>query len=209
MITSKILKKFHLELRTDRITALTDGIFAIAMTILVLNFDFHLPAGPEHITIKEKLRSQWPEFLHYVESFFILSNFWVKNHQQFHFIKKTDRVFLWVNIVGLMMICLIPYSTSVISDYGDSSVAALFFEINMLVVGAVYYYHWAYATSKNRLVDHDLSKDVIVFYKVGNLTIPILSAVAILISLWNPRLGTAVYLLVPFMPLIHTRRWSA
>jgi len=111
--------------------------------------------------------------------------------------------------MGLMMVCMIPYSTSVIADYGQFRLAALFFEINMFVVGVIYYLQWSYATTNRRLVDHDMGKDVVVFYKRGNTSIPLLSLIAICISLWHPRWGTVVYLLIPFMPLIHSRKWSA
>lgn len=203
-----ILKKYHLELSTNRIMALTDGVFAIAMTLLVLNFDISLPDKSIYIAIEDKLKDQLPEFLHYVESFVILASFWVRNHQQFHFFKKTDQKFLWINMIGLMMICLIPYSTSIVSDYGEHTIAALFFELNMFTIGIIYYLIWTYATSEHKLVDSDLTPDVIGFHKKGDLVIPFLSVIAILISLLHPRWGTTTYFLIPVISVLRSHNYK-
>jgi len=87
------------ELSIERIQSLTDGIFAFAMTLLVINID--LPSTPHKIDpelLGKYLFSLWPDFFHYVLSFILLSLFWVEHHQQFYYIKKINRKALWINI---------------------------------------------------------------------------------------------------------------
>ena len=137
--------------------------------------------------------------MHYVESFIILAAFWIKNHQQFHFIKRSDRRLLWINLCCLLFVCLIPFSTSLISDYGDMWLAALIFESNMLIAGTLYYLLWSYATKGHRLVEKDLDPRVIMAYKRSSLVVPIIAVVAIILSAIHPRWGTGIFFLIPFI----------
>ncbi len=196
-------KKLHLVLSTRRIEALSDGVFAIVMTLLILSFNIIDPTGAElKQSISERISNQWPAFLHFVESFVILAYFWVKHHQQFHFINKSDQRILWLNLLGLMFICMIPFSTTIMTDYGNERIAALFFEGNMLAVGLIYYIKWVYATNKRRLVDKELDKSIIEFYKKINMLVPIISVAAIIVSIFYPRIGTELYFLLPAVPIV-------
>lgn len=193
-------RKLRLELSTSRIEALTDGIFAIAMTLLVLNIEVSEPRqGFGAYEFRQRVLNLWPQLMHYVESFIILAAFWIKNHQQFHFIKRSDRRLLWINLCCLLFVCLIPFSTSLISDYGDMWLAALIFESNMLIAGTLYYLLWSYATGGHRLVEKDLDPMVIIAYKRSSLVIPVIAMVAIILSTIHPRWGTGIFFLIPFI----------
>ena len=193
-------KKLRLELSTSRIEALTDGVFAIAMTLLVLNIEVSEPRQDlDPSKFRQQVLGLWPHLIHYLESFIILAAFWIKNHQQFHFIKRSDRRLLWINLGCLMFVCLIPFSTSLMTDYGEMRLAAMVFESNMLLAGALYYLHWSYATKGLRLVEKDLDPRVITVYKQSSLVIPVIAVVAILLSIIHPRWGTGVFFLIPFI----------
>ena len=153
----------------------------------------------------QTLGSLWRNFLHYVESFLILAIFWIKNHQQFHFIKKSDNNLLWLNIMGLLFVCLIPFTTSLVSDYGDVPIAAIVFEGNMLVAGSAYFLVWYYATKNRRLVDANIDERVIRIYRMSSLVTPLVSLAAILVSIFHPRIGTGLYFTIPFI-LVTLRR---
>ena len=193
-------RKLRLELSTSRIEALTDGVFAIAMTLLVLNIEVSEPRqGFDASDFQQRVLNLWPQLMHYVESFIILAAFWIKNHQQFHFIKRSDRRLLLINLGCLLFVCLIPFSTSLMADYGDMWLAAIVFESNMLLAGTLYYLHWSYATKGHRLVEKDLDPRVITAYKQSSLVIPLVSVVAIALSLFHPRWGTSLFFLIPFI----------
>jgi len=195
-----------LELKTSRIEALTDGVFAIAMTILVLSFEIDVPKdGPNIEALNDVLFNLFPEFLHYVESFFLLSAFWIAHHQHFNFIHKSDRGLLYINIVALLFICLIPFTTSLVGDYGDFLPAVLIFEGNMLIVGMIFFYHWEYASRNNRLIDKELDPIIVKINRQNSLVIPVISVAAILLSFIHPRWGTTVYLSLPILYLFLRR----
>ncbi len=82
-----------------RVEALTDGVFAIAMTLLV--FGITIPAVAQDApaaAFQQKLLELWPKFLTYGISFIVLGIYWVGHHNQFHYIRRTDRMLLWINI---------------------------------------------------------------------------------------------------------------
>ena len=200
------VKRLRLELSTSRIEALTDGVFAIAMTLLVLNFEVPNPLeGKGAFELHHTLRQLWPNFLHYAMSFLLLSIFWIKNHQQYHFIKRSDQKLLWINLTSLLFICMIPFTTSLVSDYGDMPIAAIIFEANLLAAGAVSYLQWWYATKDRHLVDANLDGRVIAIYRSSSLVPPAVSVLAIIVSIFHPRIGTSLYFSIPFI-LIYLKR---
>jgi len=193
-------------MKTNRIEALSDGIFAIAMTFLIIGFDILL--SPKKGTSEENLivalQALWPDLLHYVEGFIILGAFWMEHHYQFHFIQRTNSTLLFINIISLMFIVLIPFSTCVAGDYSDTRVAVWLLEINLLVAGLVFYLHWLYATAGRQLVTPNLDRRIIVFYARRNLIVPLVSVAALIVSGFYPRWGPVLYLTVPFILIFYT-----
>ena len=194
-------------LSTKRIQALTDGVFAIAMTLLVLNFEVPtIPEGSAVQMLPKLVLGLWPKFFNYVLSFILLAIFWIAHHRQFHFIKFIDQKLLWINILGLMFIVLIPFSTSLIAEYGDVQIAALVFECNLLVIGWLFYRQWSYATGKHHLIDRDLSAQTILSNKRRNLIVPAISLVAIGLSFLTPQWSEVAYFAIPFIMAKYQRR---
>ncbi len=186
---------------THRIEALTDGIFAIAMTLLVLTLD--IPEAKteliQTVELHRMLIGQMHKFFNYALSFLLLAIFWVKHHQQFHFIKRTNRKHLWINIVTLMFIALIPFSTSLIGDYNDDRVAEFFFASNLFIIGMLFLWNWVYATKGHRLVDRSLDQQRIALWKKRGAVIPLVSLLAMVLSLTNPQFTFYAYLLIPII----------
>jgi len=193
-------------LKTSRIEALSDGIFAVAMTFLIISFDILLSPkkGISEKGLIVALQALWPDLLHYVEGFIILGAFWMEHHYQFHFIQRTDSTLLFINIIGLMFIVLIPFSTCVAGDYSDTRVAAWLLETNLLIAGLVFYLHWLYATAGRRLVAPNLDHRIIVFYAHRNLIVPLVSVAALIVSWFQVRWGPVLYLMVPFILIFYT-----
>lgn len=187
-------------LSTKRIEALTDGVFAIAMTLLVLNLEIPaIPEGAAAQVLPKLVLGLWPKFFNYALSFILLAIFWIVHHRQFHFIKAIDQRLLWINILGLMFIALIPFSTSLTAEHGEVQIAALFFECNLLAIGSIFYMHWSYATGKRHLIDPDLSAQTILLNKKRNLIVPAVSLVCIGLSFLTPDWSEVPYFAIPFI----------
>ena len=187
-------------MNTKRLEALTDGVFSIAMTLLVLNLK--LPIRPNNLSssvFPELVLELWPDIINYALSFILLSIFWIVHHSQFHHIEFVDNKILWINIMGLMFIALVPFSTSLIAEFGDMQLAAIIFEGNLLGIGIMFYLNWHYATGKHHLIDSDLTAQEILLNKKKYLVIPFVSLVAIGLSFLNPNWSELVYFAIPFI----------
>lgn len=125
-----------------RLEALSDGIFAVAMTLLVL--DIKMP-------VEVKLASNSDLWLHfgsisqsftmYAVSFLVLAMFWVAHNYQFHFIEKLDRALLWTNFAFLLLTTTIPFTTNLVTTHPDLSLAVTLYAANILLLGVALLLH--------------------------------------------------------------------
>jgi uncharacterized membrane protein len=185
-------------LSKGRIEALTDGVFAIAMTLLVFGIKIpQLPRPPAPGQLRNALLALWPQLLSYAMSFVMLGVYWIGHHNQFHYIRRSDRTLLWINIAFLMCVTFIPFSTALLGAYPGERLPLVVYGVNLTVVGVLLYLHWAHATSGYRLVDRDLSALVVRLAKRRILAAPGIITISILLSLYSPRLSLLIYVLVP------------
>ena len=141
-----------------RLEALTDGVFAIIMTILVFNV-----VVPELILFTEgdfaserlsaKFADLWPDFLAYVISFSTLGAFWVAHHRVFRWILYVNRPLIWINISFLMVIGLVPFSTTLLTQYMHSQNSIFVFSFNAILAGLLIYAIYYYVKRNTELVD--------------------------------------------------------
>ena len=188
-------------LTTRRIEALADGIFAISMTLLVLTLT--LPDMMDtKLSLSQLLAEQWPKFLNYALSFVLLAIFWMVHHQQFHVIRRTDRIHVWINIGILMFVALMPFSTDVVGDYSGETLAELLFSANLMILGLLFLLNWWYACRNHRLVDADLDRETIVGGIRRSCVTPGVAAVSMLLAFFVPGWGLAVYMLIPVIQFL-------
>src|SRR3989475_9704435 len=181
-----------------RIEALTDGIFATVMTVLVLGLSLP-PAGLPELGLEGEIVNLSPHILAYAFSFVVLGVYWIGHHNQFHYIKRTDRVFLWVNIIFLLTIGFVPFSTSLLGEYPLSPTAVRVYGVNLGVTGLALYAVWWYATSRHRLVEKDLDPHIVSLAKRRTIIGPIVSLLGIGLSFLDTRISLLLYLLlIPF-----------
>jgi len=142
----------------NRLEALTDGVFAIVMTLLVLELSIPEIAQPSlQVELPRRLLELWPKLYSYVLSFLVLGILWTLHHRSFHSIKRSDNALVWLNIVFLMFVALIPFSTSLIGNYGTEQLSIVIYASNVLLALVMRLIIWTYATGKYRLVDSDIS----------------------------------------------------
>ena len=98
----------------SRLEAFSDGVFAVAITLLALDLTVE---GPGHGSLLEQLTRKWPAFLAYLISFFMIGIIWVNHHALVRSIAKVDRLLLFLNLVLLLFVVLIPFTTSTEADY--------------------------------------------------------------------------------------------
>jgi len=142
----------------NRLEALIDGVFAIVMTLLVLDITIPEIAQPSlQSELPRRLLELWPKFFSFSFSFIVLGVFWSFHHRSFHYIKRSDNGLIWLNIIFLMFIALIPFSTSLFGNYRIEKLPITIYASNLLLVMVMRVIIWTYATGKYRLVDRDIN----------------------------------------------------
>lgn len=190
----------------NRIEALTDGIYAIAMTLLVLGIE--VPQNQQGLSAISVLIDLIPDFFHYALAFIVVAILWVFHHEQFHHIRVIDRKMLWLNILALLFVALIPFS----SNYADTFVLepgpAIFFSINLLIIGIIISRQWTHATRDHRLVDRSLDSGLIFLEKRKNLLIPALSVTAIILAIIGVPWSSGIFYFLPLLLFLMQRRYD-
>ena len=138
----------------DRIVNLSDGVFAIAITLLVL--DIRVPEIPENLVAGQlpgELLSLWPRYLGYILSFVSISVFWMIHHSIFRPIGTYDRNLLYLNFLFLMVVAFVPFPTALLGEYGNHQLLVAIYAgtlaVGRLLLTAIYWY----STRNARLVD--------------------------------------------------------
>jgi uncharacterized membrane protein len=189
-------------LRTGRIEALSDGVFSIAMTLLVL--ELHVPDGNlSDRALLEKLGEIGPHIGFYALSFLILGIYWVGHHNQFFYIRRANRELLWINILFLGFIAFIPFSTGLLGTQMGTQVgtgervALIVYAANLIAVSLILYLHWWYGVTRGQLVDAPLAPPLIRTVTRRILTPPLIYFIAILLTfVVNPLVSLGLIVLV-------------
>jgi len=146
----------------ERLKALGDGVFAIVMTLLVLQLGVPVAKGLSKETeLLRELGKLLPEFLIYVLSFMILGVFWVIHYSVFGAVRMYDTTLVWLNILFLMFVSLIPFSTALVGKNGFVTVTAVIYGVNMLLILNLGWAIWAFITGKRGLADKSLDPIVV------------------------------------------------
>jgi uncharacterized membrane protein len=188
-----------------RIEALADGVFAIAMTLLILDVKVP-PRGEEPMDdLARQLWALWPRFAAYGVTFIIVGVFWVGHHAQLNFVRRADRPFMWLNVLFLLFISALPFSTGLLGQHHDNPVAIAFYCGNLILAGVVLYIQLLYAAGPGRLFDPDLDPR---FIRAGGYRIlmgPMIYALAIPVAFVSPAASLALCALAPVLYLIPGR----
>ncbi len=183
------------EVSTSRLQTLTDGIFAIAMTILVFGLSIPSDVSPERLLAA--LGKLWPNLLSFLISFVILGVYWVATHTEFQYIRRADHVLIWLNIFFLLGISLVPFSANVLGRYPSQQIAVVLYGSNLLFCLAFHYSMWRHATKEHHLVDADLDPRMIRFGALLAAFPSIGYALAIVLSFASTWISIVLYALVP------------
>lgn len=190
----------------DRIVNFSDGVFAIAITILIL--DINVPEGLSSGELSARVLGMWPEYLGYVISFLVLAIYWQAHHRIFRPIQRYDATLVWLNIFFLMAICFLPFPTSLLGKYGGEQVSVVIYAADAamasLLLGAV---SW-YATREHRLVAPDLIDEEERIRRLQGLAVPVVFLASIGISFYSPMWAVYSWLLLIVTDPLIRRLWS-
>ena len=143
---------------TARIEAFSDGVFAIAATLLVLEIGVGTTDGAQ---LGHKLVAIWPSYLAYVTSFLTIGIIWINHRHNMEVIERADRTFMFVNLLLLLDVAFIPFPTKLVAEYLDRAgerPAVIAYSATLLVMAILYTIWWRYARTGRRLISPSASE---------------------------------------------------
>jgi uncharacterized membrane protein len=170
-------------------------VFAIAMTILVLELRAPATLGPGGLA--GGLFDLGSKFATFFISFIVLGVYWFAHHQVFHFVLRVNRTLVWLNILFLMGIALVPFAASVMGAYTEDPIALSLYGAVLGSLAALGYLIWWYLTGDRGLIEPGLDPELIHKVRVWLAIGPAITPVAIAVAFVTPTFALLVYLALP------------
>ena len=193
------------EYRFGRILAISDGVFAFSLTLLVV--DLVIPTSSSNSDLASRLLAQWPGLLSYLISFAVVALTWNGHHETFRFVRRTDGWLILLNFALLLLVAFLPFPTAVLGRNQNAPLAAVIYAVTLTLLNLASATIWWYATRGHRLVDRDLAHHVIKkrFSRLAIGTVVFL--VSIPVALWQPYVAEFMWL--PLFGLVLVIRTDA
>jgi len=179
----------------NRLETLVDGVFAIAMTILVLELRAPQTLGPGGLA--QGLVDLGSRFATFLISFIVLGVYWFAHHQVFHFVLRVNRTLVWLNILFLMGIALVPFAASVMGAYTNDAIALSLYGGVLGLLAALGYLIWWYISGDRGLIEPGLDPALVHKVRVWLAIGPVITPVAIAVSFVSTTVALLIYLTLP------------
>ena len=166
-----------------RLEAMSDGVFAIAMTLLV--FQVHVPTIADGaysvLGLWNALVDILPLITSYVVSFTVIAMYWTSHHAMFHFFTKSvDRTLVQINMLYLMLLAFVPFSTQLIGAYSTNILAVWVYGLNIIALGGTAFGMFMYAIHSREVDMHDVPNRTITQAKIRLLLTPAFALLAMI-----------------------------
>jgi uncharacterized membrane protein len=166
----------------DRTIGFSDGVFAIAITLLVLSFRIpRVPSRGVDAHLLDALGNEISVFVGFVLSFYVIARFWLAHHRLSILLRRVDSTFIALNLVFLAAVVIIPYPTEIIGRYGSSKTAVVFYASALTISGVLSGAVWWYAL-RHRLVDERMTAQARREAVLRSLTTPLVFATSVPIA---------------------------
>ena len=169
---------------TDRLKALSDGVIAIVITLLVLELSIPVVKElPDSDGLWPEVKHLWREYLAYVVSFFIVGLLWLYHHNVFRHIRAADGRLLLLNMSYLLAVSIMPFSSALVAKNSNERLAAIIYGASLFLAAASMAAIFAYASWKRRLVDEDMTHEFIRRENTTAVALMVVLAVAAILGI--------------------------
>lgn len=192
------MKQSHFNM--SRIHGISDGVFAIAMTLLVLDIEVPELAVTDGV-FKDALLQELPSVIAWLISFALLCRLWITQHALLEGGKRRSRAFVGMNFVFLGIVSFIPFPTALMSEHPDQALSVIIFSACYALAGLALAGMWFFL-ERSEKGQADSSEDAVTVpgpVKRIIIMLPALAVIASLLTLVDPRLGVAVWVIMPFI----------
>jgi len=176
----------------SRLTALSDGVFAVALTLLVLDVK---PPQVNPALLASAVLAMAPRLGIFALSFAIVTYYWVSHHSVFTYVRATDRGLLWLNMLFLFTIVVLPFSAAVLADYPLAAPAIALYGTNVAICSAALSVAWWYAVAKRLSID--VQGEELRYAAVRTAVSPILALLGVVVSTIAPVISLVLFVAIP------------
>jgi uncharacterized membrane protein len=189
----------------NRVLAISDGVFAFAVTLLVLDLTVPvLSPGASSADLWQALSKEYVSFLNYIISFFIAGLWWVAHNRNFRHIRKSDSTLRWLNLLFLLWIALLPFFTKILDQYNTLQIAVVLYATDQAAAGIFMTLSWWYASRNHRLVDKNLKISALRSRLLTDAVAPLFFIISMGISFIGPTIATySWFAMFPVLVLAH------
>lgn len=189
-----------------RLENFSDGIFAIAVTLLVLNIKIPDAHGLTNSGLNRALLAMLPHVLTFVFTFLVVGVFWVGHHRIFSFVKVLDSGLLWFNIIYLMFVAILPFPAAILSENPFLPSSIIMYCVSLTIIASMHFLFMGYIMSHKSVKNDILTKSVLRSGLKNAYVGPVSYIVAGLMSFINPYLSFAIILGVLFFYMFFSGR---
>jgi uncharacterized membrane protein len=180
---------------TGRLEAFSDGVFAIAITLLII--EIGVPHVEANESLTEALLDLWPSYAGYVVSFLTIGVMWVNHHHMFKDIVRTDHGLLVLNLLLLLGIAFVPFPTAVVAEYVGAKhhelEATLAYGMTFVVIAVIFDALWLYVVNRDGMIDEHVSEARIRSRTRRYLPGPLLYALPLPLAFLSPHIPLGIY----------------
>ena len=193
---------------TGRVEAFSDGVFAIAITLLII--EVHVPGRGHAGALGDDLLKLWPSYLGYLTSFLTIGVMWINHHYVFSLVGRVDRTMLLLNTTLLLMIAFVPFPTAVLAQFIETDgarAAAVLYGATLTLTAINFFFWWRYASANRRLIAAEVPEEVVEDVTRAYAPGTFLYGGAMLVAFVEPWLSAGLYLAIAVFYALPLRQW--
>jgi len=196
---NELRKEFQLE----RLILFSDAVFAIAITLLVI--EIKIPEIDRNMVTESKLLSMLahliPKFIGFIVSFMIIGQYWTVHHRMFGYVINFNGKLLWLNIFFLFTIALMPFSSGFYSEYAGAPVMTpvIFYTANIALLGILSFWMWRYLGNPKNNLTENLSPLLARYSAYRAITVPVIFLVLTMVYMWKPIVAAFIPMTIPII----------
>ncbi len=197
---NELRKEFQLE----RLILFSDAVFAIAITLLVIEIRIPELKGDEKLTdniLLHKLAALIPKFIGFLISFLLIGQYWMVHHRMFGFVINFNQRLLWLNIFFLLSIALMPFSTGFYSEYAGAPVLTpvIFYTSNIALLGIINFFMWRYLSKPHLKLTENLTPRLAKYSSLRAITVPAVFIICSIVYTRSPFIAAFIPMLIPLI----------
>jgi uncharacterized membrane protein len=202
-MSTQLHNELRKEFQLERIILFSDAVFAIAITLLVI--EIKIPEIPEEQLTEKKLLGALahliPKFIGFLISFLIIGQYWTVHHRMFGYVINFTGKLIWLNILFLLAIALMPFSTGFYSEYVNEKVFSpvVFYTANIAMLGIVNFFMWQYIRNPKHKLSENLTPPLASYFSIRALTVPVIFIIFSFVYLSAPLVAVWIPATIPFV----------